>query len=90
MHVDTPNGPDRFRALYAANHDRVHRLLGRVAGQQDAEDLTQIVFTKAARALPRFRGSTPFHLGLPDRDQCRGRLAARPRGARGQTDGSTA
>ena len=56
MHLDTPSGPDRFRALYAANHDRVHRLLGRVAGRQDAEDLTQIVFTKAARALPRFRG----------------------------------
>ena len=56
MHIDTPSGPDRFRALYAANHDRVHWLLGRVAGRQDAEDLTQIVFTKAARALPRFRG----------------------------------
>ena len=34
----------------------MHRLLGRVAGRQDADDLTQIVFTKAARALPRFRG----------------------------------
>jgi RNA polymerase sigma-70 factor (ECF subfamily) len=34
----------------------VHRLLGRVAGRQDADDLTQIVFTKAARAFPRFRG----------------------------------
>jgi RNA polymerase sigma factor (sigma-70 family) len=56
MHLNTPSGADRFRALYAANHDRVYRLLGRVAGRQDAEDLTQIVFTKAARALPRFRG----------------------------------
>jgi len=56
MSVQTTSDPDRFRALYAANHDRVHRLLGRVAGPQDAEDLAQIVFTKAARALPRFRG----------------------------------
>ncbi len=56
MYADTPSGPDRFRTLYAANRDRVHGLLGRIAGRQDAEDLTQIVFTKAARALPRFRG----------------------------------
>jgi RNA polymerase sigma-70 factor (ECF subfamily) len=56
MSVQTTSDPDRFRALYAANHDRVHRLLGRVASPQDAEDLAQIVFTKAARALPRFRG----------------------------------
>jgi RNA polymerase sigma-70 factor (ECF subfamily) len=56
MNVETTGEPDRFRTLYDANHDRVHRLLGRIAGQQDAEDLTQIVFAKAARALPRFRG----------------------------------
>jgi RNA polymerase sigma-70 factor (ECF subfamily) len=49
-------GPDLFRALYDANHDRVRRLLGRIAGPQEAEDLTQIVFAKATRALPQFRG----------------------------------
>jgi RNA polymerase sigma-70 factor (ECF subfamily) len=48
--------PDLFRTLYDANHDRVYRLLGRIAGPQEAEDLTQIVFAKATRALPRFRG----------------------------------
>ena len=48
--------PDLFRALYDANHDRVRRLLGRIAGPQEAEDLTQIVFAKAMRALPQFRG----------------------------------
>jgi RNA polymerase sigma-70 factor (ECF subfamily) len=56
MNVETTVEPDRFRTLYDANHDRVHRLLGRIAGLQDAEDLTQIVFAKAAGALPRFRG----------------------------------
>jgi RNA polymerase sigma-70 factor (ECF subfamily) len=48
--------PDLFRTLYDANHDRVHRLLGRIASPQEAEDLTQIVFAKATRALPQFRG----------------------------------
>jgi RNA polymerase sigma-70 factor (ECF subfamily) len=50
MTAETTSEPDRFRALYAANQDRVHRLLGRVAGLHDAEDLTQIVFAKAAAA----------------------------------------
>src|SRR5664279_6589421 len=56
MNVETTSELDRFRTLYDANHDRVHRLLGRIAGPHDAEDLTQIVFAKAATALPRFRG----------------------------------
>src|SRR6202142_376532 len=56
MNVETPSEPDRLRTLYDANHDRVHRLLGRIAGPLDTEDLTQIVFAKAATALPRFRG----------------------------------
>jgi RNA polymerase sigma-70 factor, ECF subfamily len=47
---------DPFRALYEANQGRVHRLLARVVGPQDAEDLTQVVFAKAAKALPAFRG----------------------------------
>src|SRR5450755_3983383 len=56
MTAETTSEADRFRTLYDANHDRVHRLLGRMAGPLDAEDLTQIVFAKAAGALPRFRG----------------------------------
>ncbi len=56
MDAETTSEPDRFRTLYDANHDRVHRLLRRIAGAQDAEDLTQIVFAKAAKALPQFRG----------------------------------
>ena len=56
MHVETKEMAEPFRALYDANYDRVRRLLGRIAGTQDAEDLTQIVFAKAAKALPQFRG----------------------------------
>jgi RNA polymerase sigma-70 factor (ECF subfamily) len=47
---------DPFRTLYDANHDRVRRMLVRLVGAQDAEDLTQAVFANAARALPAFRG----------------------------------
>jgi RNA polymerase sigma-70 factor, ECF subfamily len=50
------NAADPFRTLYDANHRRVHRLLARIAGPQEAEDLTQAVFAKAAAALPQFRG----------------------------------
>ncbi len=47
---------DPFRALYDANHERVRRILARYVGPQDADDLTQTVFAKAAKALPGFRG----------------------------------
>jgi len=47
---------DSFRALYDANHERVRHLLVRLVGPHVAEDLTQTVFAKAAKALPGFRG----------------------------------
>ena len=47
---------DPFRALYEANYERVRRVLARIVGPQEAEDLTQTVFAKAAKALPSFRG----------------------------------
>lgn len=47
---------DPFRALYEENHQRVRGLLKRMVGPQDAEDLAQTVFAKAATALPTFRG----------------------------------
>ncbi len=56
--------PDLFRTIYEANHDRVHRLLLRIVGPQEAEDLTQIVFAKAARALPQFRGDAQLSTWL--------------------------
>jgi len=45
-----------FRSLFDANHSRVRALLLRIVGPQEAEDLTQVVFAKAAEALPSFRG----------------------------------
>jgi RNA polymerase sigma-70 factor (ECF subfamily) len=45
-----------FRALYDANQERVRGLLARMAGPSEAEDLAQVVFAKAAKALPTFRG----------------------------------
>ena len=37
----------------------VHRWMGRAVGEQDADDLTQEIFLKAYRGLPRFRGEAP-------------------------------
>jgi RNA polymerase sigma-70 factor, ECF subfamily len=47
---------DAFGALYASNQGRIRGLLSRMVGPQDAEDLTQVTFAKAAQALPTFRG----------------------------------
>ena len=47
---------DVFRALYAANERRIRSLLTRMVGPQNAEDLAQVTFAKAAQALPNFRG----------------------------------
>jgi RNA polymerase sigma-70 factor, ECF subfamily len=47
---------DPFRILYDAHQPRVRRMLARMVGPHDAEDLTQTVFEKAATALSSFRG----------------------------------
>lgn len=44
-----------FRALFNANQGRVRALLTRMVGPQDAEDLAQVAFAKAAQAFPTFR-----------------------------------
>ncbi len=46
---------DPLSVLYVENRERVRRLLDRIVGPQEAEDLTQTVFAKAAAALPGFR-----------------------------------
>jgi RNA polymerase sigma-70 factor (ECF subfamily) len=45
-----------FRAIFDANQQRVRALLTRMVGRQEAEDLAQITFAKAAHALPTFHG----------------------------------
>jgi len=47
---------DSFRALYQANHVRVRQVIARMVGPQEADDLTQVVFAKAAAGLDTFRG----------------------------------
>lgn len=47
---------DQFQTLYDANRHSVRGLLTRIVGHQEAEDLAQVVFAKAAEALPKFRG----------------------------------
>lgn len=50
------NEVEVFQRLYDANHQRICRFLSRLVGPQEAEDLAQVVFAKAARGLPNFRG----------------------------------
>jgi RNA polymerase sigma-70 factor (ECF subfamily) len=47
--------PD-FETLYTEFREPIHRYLVRMVGQSVADDLTQDVFLKVNRALPRFRG----------------------------------
>lgn len=47
---------DSFNKLYDQNYSRIRQLLLRIAGPQEADDLAQIVFAKAAQALATFRG----------------------------------
>jgi len=44
------------RILYDGHHARVRGMLARMVGPQHADDLTQTVFEKAAKALPSYRG----------------------------------
>ena len=57
---------DAFGALfYASNQGRIRGLLSRMVGPQDAEDLTQVTFAKAAQLAAGFSGqSRGFNLAL--------------------------
>lgn len=50
------NEIDVFQRLYDENYQRMRRFLGRLVGPQEADDLAQVVFAKAARGLPNFHG----------------------------------
>jgi len=58
------NTAEPFQALYDANYERVRRILARIVGPQEAEDLAQTVFEKAAKALPTFRGDAEISTWL--------------------------
>lgn len=55
MGTGSSSATSAFKALFDTNQQRVRALLMRMVGPQDAEDLTQVAFAKAARALPTFR-----------------------------------
>jgi RNA polymerase sigma-70 factor, ECF subfamily len=48
-----------FGEFVRRHTEAVHRWMARAVGEQDAEDMTQEVFFKAYRGLPRFRGEAP-------------------------------
>jgi RNA polymerase sigma-70 factor (ECF subfamily) len=60
-----------FRELFRLHHERVHRVVYRLAGRSaDVDDLVQTVFVEGFRSLPGFRGDALFSTWL-------GRIAVR-------------
>lgn len=53
-----------FPNIYNSFQPRIHRYLTRLVGESEAEDLTQEVFVKVARALPGFRGESQLSTWL--------------------------
>jgi len=53
-----------FRAIHDAFRPRIHRYLMRLVGDSEAEDLTQEVFVRVARALENFRGESKLSTWL--------------------------
>lgn len=47
-----------FQQIHETFRPKIHRYLSRLAGEDDAEDLTQEVFVKVSRALGTFRGES--------------------------------
>jgi RNA polymerase sigma-70 factor (ECF subfamily) len=63
--------PDAFRTLFRLYVRRIHGLVRRLVGPHgDVDDLVQIIFAQAFRALPGFRGDSAFYTWL-------GRIAVR-------------
>ncbi|MCC5790688.1 MAG: RNA polymerase sigma factor [Opitutales bacterium] len=61
IHAAQSGDESAFRSLFDRYYEVVYRVLYRLAGnQQDAEDLVQEAFVKAARRLPGFRGEASF------------------------------
>jgi RNA polymerase sigma-70 factor, ECF subfamily len=50
---------EAFGAFVRRHAETVHRWMLRAVGEEDAEDMTQDVFLKAYRGLPRFRNEAP-------------------------------
>ena len=48
----------KFQHIYAAFQPKIHRYLARLAGVDEADDLTQEVFMKVGQGLKDFRGES--------------------------------
>jgi RNA polymerase sigma-70 factor (ECF subfamily) len=58
--VSARQGDEEAFAIFLRRHTAtVHRWMVRAVGQEDADDMTQDIFLKAYRGLPRFRGEAP-------------------------------
>ena len=58
--VSARQGDEEAFAIFLRRHmATVHRWMVRAVGQEDADDMTQDIFLKAYRGLPRFRGEAP-------------------------------
>ncbi|MEP6994747.1 MAG: sigma factor, partial [Acidobacteriota bacterium] len=58
--VSARQGDEEAFAIFLRRHTAtVHRWMVRAVGAEDADDMTQDVFLKAYRGLPRFRGDAP-------------------------------
>ena len=55
---------DAYGELIERHRDVVHRVVGRIVGAQDADDLTQDAFLRAFHKLAGFRGDAPFRSWL--------------------------
>lgn len=53
-----------LRKIYEATSDRVYRLMVRIVGVQDADDLTQQVYVRAFSKLRQFSGDSKFETWL--------------------------
>jgi len=49
-----PNRDSDFRDIFSAHQPRIHRYLKQMLGAEEAQDLTQEVFTKVSQASQRF------------------------------------
>jgi RNA polymerase sigma-70 factor (ECF subfamily) len=52
--------PAAQRSLVLATQDQVYRLLFRLVGQQDAEDVAQLVYLQVFQRIGQFRGDSSF------------------------------
>ena len=59
LHSAREGDEDAFGAFVRRHTATVHRWMARAVGESDADDMTQDVFLKAYRGLPRFRGEAP-------------------------------